>query len=228
MASISPETFDFLTQLKQNNHRDWFLEHKHLYETAHKNVLEFAGSLFDRMSETDNLVEVTAKKMLFRIYRDIRFSKDKSPYKTGFSGRMKRATPYLRGGYYFHISPGNTVVAGGFWKPNAPDMKRIRNEIAADDTEIREIIADPVFKKTFGQLEGDQVKTAPKGFSKDHPAIDLIRYKQFLLRRSFSDKETLSKHFLDMAVETYQAMRPFFDYMSEVLTTDANGVRLKL
>ena len=228
MSIISPDTFDFLSQLKLNNHREWFLEHKHLYEAAYKNVLEFAGTLFDRMSETDKLVEMTPKKMLFRIYRDIRFSKDKTPYKTGFSGRMKRATPYLRGGYYFHISPGNTVIAGGFWNPNAADIKRIREEIAADDREIREIIANPTFKKNFGQLEGDQVKTAPKGFSKEHPAIDLIRYKQFLLTRSFTDQETLSGEFLDLAVATYQAMRPFFNYMSDVLTTDANGVRLNL
>ena len=172
------------------------------------------------MSKADNI----EKQKLHRIYRDVRFSKDKTPYKPALSGSMSRATKWLRGGYYFHIEPENTFVGGGFWGPNSADLARIRQEIAAYDEPLRAIIADDDFKKYFGSLVGDKVKTAPKGYSKTHPAIDLLRHKQFLVMRKFTDQEALKHNFLTEVVNTFMAMRPFFDYMSEVVTTDENGV----
>ena len=150
---------------------------------------------------------------MFRIYRDVRFSKNKSPYKNSFSGSIKRATKWLRGGYYFHIEPGNNFIAGGFWAPNAPDLKRIRQEIAADDKPLRKIIRSASFRKYFGELKGDQVKTAPKGFAKDHPAIDLIRYKQLIVTREFTNTDAKDPSFVKELVKSYKAMRPFFNYM---------------
>ncbi|MEM7369605.1 MAG: DUF2461 domain-containing protein [Bacteroidota bacterium] len=220
---ISPSTFDFLNDLKANNTREWFQDHKARYEAAYANVIDFADGLLDKMNEHDHLVPMTAKKSLFRIYRDVRFSKDKSPYKNHWGGRMKRATEELRGGYYYHIEPGNSFVAGGFWAPDKEDLKRIRDEFAADADPIRAITADPDFVKMFGQLKGDAVKTAPKGFSKEHPNIDLIRMKQFIVTREFSDESVLQDSYVDEVVNTFLAMRPYFDYMSEVLTTNANG-----
>lgn len=226
-AGIESSTLKFLKDLEKNNHREWFQEHKPRYEQAHANMVSFATELFDRMCETDNLVEMSGKKMLFRIYRDVRFSKNKSPYKNHFSGRMKRATKWLRGGYYFSVEPGgNTLVAGGFWGPNADDLKRIRKEFEYDDQPIRKIIAEKNFQKYFGELMGEGVKTAPRGFDQEHPAIDLIRMKQFIVQRKFSDDQVLADSFMDEVVATYEAMRPYFDYMSEVLTTDENGVRI--
>ena len=225
-AIISPETFAFLKDLKENNNREWFQENKSRYEKAHANVVEFAEALAEKMSEHDHLVPRTGKKTLFRIYRDVRFSKNKSPYKTNFGGQLTRATEALRGGYYFQIEPGNTFMAGGFWAPNADDLKRIRNEFAFDDQPVRKIIASKEFQHYFGELKGEGVKTAPKGFAKDHPAIDLIRKKQFIVDHYFSDKEVLSEDFVDKINETFKALRPYFDYMSEVLTTDENGVSL--
>lgn len=229
MSSVTIETslFDFLHDLKENNHRDWFNDHKDRYVRAHERMIAFAEALMGRMSAHDHLVPMSGKQSLFRIYRDIRFSKDKTPYKTHFSGRMKRATKWLRGGYYYHIEPGASIIAGGFWGPNSADLKRIRQELAADAHLLRDIIADPTFVETFGELKGQQLKTAPLGFSRDHPNIDLLRYKQFLMIRNFSDREVMSDHFLDEAVQTYLNMRPLFDYMSEVLTTDENGVPLE-
>lgn len=161
---------------------------------------------------------------MFRIYRDVRFSKDKSPYKTHWSGSFKRASKYRRGGYYFHIEPGNqSFIAGGFWAPNKEDLARIREEIAQAPDEFREIIETKTFVDTFGSLQGEQLKSAPKGYDKDHPAIDLLRYKQFIVVKPFSDEEVLRSDFVEVVNAVFQKMRPFFDYMSEVLTTDANG-----
>jgi uncharacterized protein (TIGR02453 family) len=162
---------------------------------------------------------------MFRIYRDVRFSKDKTPYKPHFAGSYSRTGKRLRGGYYLRIRPGETFLAGGFWAPNKEDLFRIRKEFEISDVEIREILEAPDFKRIFGgQLEGEELKTAPKGFQKDDPAIDLIRKKGFIAVRHFSDKEVLSPDFSKEVLNSFKALRPFFDYMSEVLTTDLNGV----
>ncbi|MEL6561107.1 MAG: DUF2461 domain-containing protein [Bacteroidota bacterium] len=223
---ITRETLQFLAKLKQNNNREWFQEHKHLYEAAHKNMIEFAGALYEEMQLHDQIVGTSGKKCLHRIYRDIRFSKDKTPFKRNFSGGFRRATDTLRGGYYFHIEPGKSFVGGGFWGPNPDDLKLIRSHIAAEPERLREIIDGQEFKEEFGQLDGEQVKTAPKGYSKDDPAIDLLRYKQFLVMREFTDQEVKSKEFYKAASDSFAKMRTFFDYMSEVLTTDLNGIPL--
>ena len=222
---LQPGTLDFLKELKQNNNREWFAANKDRYLAAYDNVIAFTEKLRDEMSKVDQLAPETAKKSLWRIYRDVRFSKDKTPYKTAFSGRMKRASVSRRGGYYFRIQPdGGTAIVGGFWKPSGSDLTRVRSELGFDATPMRDILSDKAFQRNFGALEGDEVKTAPKGFTRDHPDIDLLRKKQFLLVRNFSDDNVLSPHFVRSAVSTYKAMRPFFDYMSVILTTDENGM----
>ena len=217
---------DFLHTLKANNDRDWFNQNKSLYQEQHGQVIAFADEVLTLMNNTDQIETPNGKKSIYRIYRDTRFSKDKTPYKTHWGGYFKRATAKLRGGYYFHIEPGNSFVGGGFWAPNAADMKRIREEIAANDQEFRSIISAKTFTNTFGELRGEQLKSAPKGYPKDHEAIDLLRYKQYLVMHKFTDKETLSPDFASNVVQVFEHMRPFFDYMSEVLTTDVNGVSI--
>ena len=224
--SLNKSNFDFLRTLSANNNREWFAENKELYQAQYDQIISFADEVLSSMNQHDHLETPNGKKSLYRIYRDTRFSKDKTPYKTHWGGYLKRATNRLRGGYYFHVQPGNTFVGGGFWSPNPADLKRIREEIAASDQELRDIITDQGFIKTFGSLRGEQVKTAPKGFDKAHPAIDLLRYKQFLLVHNFSDKEALSSDFAQKVTNVFLHMRPFFDYMSEVLTTDINGVSI--
>ena len=222
-AIISKDLFDFFNKLKKNNDRDWFAANKKEYQRAHENMIAFADSVIEGMSKIDTIETTSGKKSLFRIYRDTRFSNDKTPYKTHFGGYLKRATKQLRGGYYFHIEAGKSFVGGGFWEPNPDDLKRIRKAIAEDPDELRKIINSKAFKSVFGSLKGEQVKTAPKGYKKDDPAIDLLRYKQFLISKEFTDKEVLSSDFSEKVVATFKAMRPFFDYMSYILTTDANG-----
>jgi len=137
-----------------------------------------------------------------------------------------RTKPFCRGSYYIHIEPGASFIEGGFWEPNAEDLLRIRKEFETDASEIRSIVNSPNLIRYFGSLEGNELKTAPKGFNKDHPDIDLIRKKQFLITRRFSDKEVLAKSFANDVLDTFQAMRPFLDYMSDILTTNSNGESL--
>lgn len=220
---IRQSGFDFLQALKENNNREWFNEHKPAYQQELSQVENFAEVLLGKLSEHDLIETPSGKSSLFRIYRDTRFSNDKTPYKTHWSGSFKRATQQRRGGYYFHIEQGNSFVAGGFFGPSPDDLRLIRNDIAFDAAPLRKILKSKLFVSNFGTLKGDQVKTAPKGFPADHEAIDLLRYKQFLLIRNFTDKEVLSASFLEEVNSTFKAMRPFFDHMSEVLTSDGNG-----
>lgn len=216
---LQKSTLEFLTQLKENNDRDWFAANKKAFESEQKLAKTFLTSVGEQLGRIDSIERI----QIFRIYRDVRFSKDKAPYKNHFSVGFTRTKPMLRGGYYLHIEPGGSFVGGGFWEPNAEDLNRIRKEFEMDDEEIRTILADDTFKKFFDELKGEELKTAPKGFDKAHPAIDLIRKKQFLLTRSFSDEEVMAPNFEENVLITFKAMRPFFDYMSDVLSTDLNG-----
>ena len=225
-TQINASGFRFLNHLKQNNNREWFAEHKDEFDAEQLNLEAFAGALLQKLNLHDVIETPSGKKSLFRIYRDTRFSKDKTPYKTHWSGKFQRASKHRRGGYYFHIEPGSSFVAGGFFGPNPADLKLIRNDIAFDPGPLRNILNSNAFTDTFGKLRGEQVKTTPKGFPADHEAVDLLRYKQFLLIRYFTDEEVLGTGFLDAADNTFKNMRPFFDYMSEVLTTDVNGLAL--
>lgn len=152
------------------------------------------------------------------------FLKNKTPYKNHFSGSFSRLKPQLRGGYYLHIQPDNqSFVATGFWNPSKEDLLRIRREIELDDTKLRAIINDKSFIKTWGEMQGEELKTAPSGFDKTHSAIDLIRRKQFFFHKTYTDKEVLSPNFLNQVNEDYKAIRPYFDYMSFILTTNLDG-----
>lgn len=226
MSQITKANFQFLKELKSNNNRDWFNANKDEYLIQHQNTIDFADALLTKLNTHDNIETLNGKKSLFRIYRDVRFSKDKSPYKTHWAGGFKRATKQLRGGYYFHIEPGNTMLGGGFWAPNKEDLQRIREDVVADSSELRKILNSKSFKETFGQLEGEQLKTCPKGFDKEHPDVDLLRFKQFIISFRFTDKEVLSDDFVNKVNHTFKKMRPFFDYMSESVTTDSNGVSI--
>jgi uncharacterized protein (TIGR02453 family) len=224
LTHIPPAVFQFLRAIEKNNNRDWFQANKEKYVAAKEQVDAFAKSLLDEVSHHDEIESMRT----YRIYRDVRFSKNKTPYKNNFSGGLKRATKWKRGGCYFHIQPGGkSFVGGGFWGPNANDLARLRQEFAVDPKPLRKIINTAGFKKNFGMLQGEQVKTAPRGFSKDHPSIDLLKFKQFLLYKNFTDKEVTTPGFAKKMSNAFKAMRPFFDYMSEVLTTDENGVPIE-
>lgn len=223
-AIIPASTLDFLKALKKNNNRDWFNARKNIYLQELAHLETFAEVLLQLLNKHDVIETPSGKKAMHRIYRDTRFSREKTPYKTNWSGSFTRAGKQRRGGCYFHIEPGNSFIAGGFWGPNPEDLKRIREEIAYDAAPLRKIVKSKHFVSAFGALHGEQVKTTPKGFDASNPAIDLLRHKQFIVIRKFSDKEVLSSSFVKEADQTFRYMRPFFDYMSEVLTTDVNGI----
>ena len=221
-ATINPDVFSFFKELENNNNREWFEPQKKRFKALEAEVKQFATDLTAQMNEHDSV----DKFKLFRLYRDVRFSKDKTPFKTHFGISFHREKPAYRGGYYLHIKPGDNFVATGFWNPSKEDLFRIRKEMEIDGEEFREIVAQPSFKKVWGALEGEEVKTAPKGFSKEDPNIDLIRKKAYLFTKKYSDKEVLSPNFMAQVNSDFKAVRPYFDYMSSVLTTDLNGESL--
>lgn len=217
---ISSTTINYLKDLKNNNDRTWFSDHKSEFKNEQLKIKNFYMALMEQLKKHDSIENFK----LFRIYRDVRFSKNKTPYNPHFAGHFVRATNRLRGGYYMRIRPGESFLAGGFWGPSKEDLFRIRKEFEVDSTEIQSIVKNKNFVKYFGKLEGASLKTAPRGFDKQDPAIELIRMKQFIVTRHFTDDEVLATNFMEEVDQSYRAMRPYFDYMSEVLTTDLNGV----
>lgn len=223
---IKKESFDFLKTLSKNNNRDWFNGHKDHYTNAHQNIIDFADALLVEMNKHDHIETASGKKSLYRIYKDVRFSKEKTPYNTYWSGSFKRATKKLRGGYYFRLEPGNSFLGCGFWGSVPSDLQRIREDIDLNYDDWKKLLARKPLASTYGKMIGEQLSSAPRGFDKNSPAISLLRHKQFIFRHYFADKEVLSPDFVKKANQTFKDIRPFFDYMSEVLTTDANGISI--
>ena len=222
MKTINSDIFKFYKTLAKNNNREWFEPQKARFKALELEVKLFNEGIRAGLEETDQIEKVK----IFRIYRDVRFSKNKTPFKTHFGISFHRKKPNLRGGYYLHIAPQNSFIASGFWNPNPEDLLRIRKELEMDAQELREIINDNTLKKVWGDLQGNVVKSSPRGFSIDHPDIDLIRHKQHIFIKKFDDKSVLSNDFQKQVIDHYKAIRPFFDYMTNVLITDLNGVSL--
>jgi len=219
---ITTETLQFLNQLKNNNNREWFAAHKERFKNQETEVKAFFNAVLELMKTHDEI----EKLKVFRIYRDVRFSKDKTPYKYNFSASFTRAGKQRRGGYYLHIQPQGSFIAVGFWNPEKEDLFRIRKEWELDATELRTIIAEKTFKQVWGPLVGDELKTAPKGFDKEDPNIDLIRKKQFIFVHNFSDAEVMSPDFSSIVNDAFKTIRPYFNLMSGILTTNLNGESL--
>ncbi len=222
--SIPHSSLDFLKLLAKNNNREWFNKNKGRYLKEYESMIAFADDLLREMRKHDNIETASGKDSLFRIYRDTRFSKDKTPYKTYWAGSFKRATKKLRGGYYFQIESGGSLAAGGFFSPDTGNLLRIRQDIDLNYPDWKKMLSGKPILKTFDKLKGEKVATTPKGFSKDNPAIEILKHKQFYFERKFSDKEVMAPGFLKELNQTFKNLRPYFDYMSEVLTTDLNGV----
>ena len=220
---IEKNTLDFLAKLKKNNNREWFTDNKDKFVTANDNCKEFAQALWEEVNTHDELEEVPPRKVVHRIYRDVRFSKDKTPYKTNLWGSFQRATIARRGGYYWSVNPNGLTIGAGFWGPEPADLLRIRKEFEADADPMRKILTSKKFRETWGEMLGESVKTAPKGFQKDDPAIDLIKRKGFYFMKDFSKAEVTSDDIVKKASAAFMVMRPYYDYMTEVLTTDLDG-----
>lgn len=212
-------TLEFLRDLKQCNNKTWFDLNRPAYEIARARFENFVDQLIMKYSAVEDLGAITAKDCVMRIYRDTRFSKDKSPYKTNMSATIApggKNSPSL--GYYLHLQPNNeTFVAGGLYIPTPDQLAKFRGVIDQNAAPFKRIITDKDFTRNFGALEGDKVKTAPQGYGRDHPEIELLRFKQVVVVRRFSDEMVLSPKFGAQVIKTFSAMRPFLNYLNAIL-----------
>ena len=211
-------TLRFLGQLKQNNNREWFEKNREQYEEAMAQFELLVGRLISDIGKSVDLDGITPRDCIMRIYRDVRFSKDKSPYKTGLgAGIVPGGRKSGRMGFHLHVGPGGaTMVGSGLWEPTPQQLTRFRNAISEDAGAFRRIVAAAPFKRHFGEVMGDRLKTAPQGYPADHPAIELLRLKQVCVAEKFDDDTVVSRAFPGLAVESMKVMRPFIAYLEEV------------
>ena len=209
----------FLKGLTSNNSKSWMDEHKADYQLAKSNFIELVQDAINTTAKFDgDIGNEEAKKCIFRLNRDVRFSNNKDPYKTNFGASIcKNGRKTGNPGYYIHIMPGNNFAGGGLFHPEPEPLKKIRQEIDYNAPELVKIISSAKFKKHFSEPYDDKVKTAPKGYPKDHPHIDLLRYRSFIYMQSFSDKEAQSEDFPKKIIETFKAMKPYLDFFRKGL-----------
>jgi len=219
MKMINKTTLDFLKLLKKNNNREWILANRPVYLAAKENFESFIQEIIDKVIDFDPIMKgLEAKSCIFRINRDIRFSNDKSPYKTNFGafivkGGKKNGDKFS--GYYLHIEPEKSFIAGGAYMPPAPWLSAIREKIDDEPERFLKIINDKEFIKYFGAITGESLKKAPKGYPSDHPHIELLKYKSYLAMSELKDNQVLDEHYFDNVIKTMKAMKPFNDFLNE-------------
>jgi uncharacterized protein (TIGR02453 family) len=215
-ATIKKETLQFLKELKKNNARGWFDKNKQKFVAANENFMQFVRVLIDETAKFDKSVAgLDAKKSVFRIYRDIRFSRDKSPYKTHFGAvLMGKDKGCGIAGYYLHLEPGNAFLAGGVHMAEPQNLKAIREGISAQGNKFIKIIHDKNFRKNF-TIEGEKLVNVPRGFDKEDPMGDFLKYKDLVLRHSVDDKMVLSDGFVSYCSKVFKAMVPFNSFLNK-------------
>ena len=213
---IEKKTLQFLKNLRDNNSREWFHSHKDSFEEARRNFLDLTMYLISEIEKFDSSVMgVEPEECLFRIHRDTRFSRDKTPYKTNLGSFIKKGGRKIPGaGYYLHISPGEIFLAGGIYMPPSDMLLAIRRAIEKDSGPLKKITGAPDFIREFGSLSGEKLKSAPKGFPRDHPDIELLRFKHYLAVRDVKEKEALGSDFPALCVRTFRAMRDLNRYLN--------------
>lgn len=217
MKTIDQSTIKFLSDLSRNNDRDWFAGNRQRYEAARDNFTSFVQAVLDIIVGFDPIFKgLEAKSCMFRINRDTRFSYDKSVYKTNFGafmvrGGKKNGDKYP--GYYLHIEPGQSFVAGGAYIPPAPWLSAIRENISDNGDRLVKIINSREYLKWFNGLEGEKLKVPPRGFSRDNPHIELIKMKSFLAQRFFTDREVVAPGFFEEVTGAFRAMKPLNDFL---------------
>ncbi len=216
---LAKETLDFLKKLEKNNDREWFTANKKFFDDANNNVIAMTDLLIGLISKFDpTVVGLDPKSCTFRIYRDVRFSKDKSPYKTNLGafiapGGRKAMSP----GYYFHVQPGMLFAAAGKHMPDASELLKIRNAVAANTKEFRKIVEAKKFADRFGALDGDRLIRPPKGFAADHEAIEYLKLKSFTVTEQFTEKDAVSTAYPKMLAESFKAAYPLIEFLRSAL-----------
>ena len=211
--------FDFLKGLQKNNDKVWFEKNRPAYESTRDRFEFFIDRLIVSLGSVEDLGGITARDCVMRIYRDIRFSKDKSPYKRSMSASIgpggKKSTRLT---YYLHIEPPDaSMIAGGLHTPDSSQIIKFREAVDRDPKPFKEVINNKVFKQTFGDIQGEKLKTVPKGYERDHPEIELLRMKEVVAIEHLTDAQVLSPKFGDHVIEAFTAMKPFLDYLNSVI-----------
>ncbi len=223
--TIMNNILSFLEDLARNNNRDWFQDNKKTYQMALDTFREFIGTILTGISKTDPSVgNLEAKDTIFRIYKDVRFSKDLTPYKTHFGGWMaKGGRKSTDAGYYFHLEPGNTFMAAGVWMPPKEQLTLIRQEIMYNPSEFFKVINDPVISKAYerGGKE-DMLKKGPAGFPKDFEFMEEIKYKHYIFSKYYDNKDVIKSGFAEKVTQDYKGLYPLVDYLNHAMSFTGN------
>jgi len=222
---IEPQTIKFLRQLKKNNNKPWFDAHRKEYEAARIDFQNFIQLVIDHLEKTDTTITGTvARDCLFRINRDIRFSKDKTPYKSNFSASIKQGgKKSLFAGYYFHLEPGKNFIGGGLWMPEAGQLKNMRQEIDYNWDEFRSVLKEKNFKNIYGDLykgSDQSLSSMPKGYEKENPAGDYLKLKSFIAETTIGDEELTKSSLHKKTVVGFEALQPFLKFINRTIATE--------
>lgn len=217
---IQQSTIQFLKALAKHNNRDWFLANKAKYDLAKADYLLFVEAVLNGIQKTDNtLAELTPKQCVFRINRDVRFSKNKDPYKTNFGASFSKGGKKIQcAGYYFHLEPGASFIGGGLWMPMAPELKKVRQEIDYCFKEFSSVIKQKKFQSNFNELDSsNKLVRPPKDYEIDNPAIEYLKLKSFIVSLPITDAELLDKDLVKKVLTTFQAMTPFISFLNRAI-----------
>ena len=213
--SITTNTFQYLQDLKNNNTREWFHANRKRYDTVKSDFEEIIKELIGSIGEFENMTGVEVKHCNYRIARDVRFTNDKAPYKSWLSASFSEGGRKSgRMDFYLHIQEDESFLGGGMWSPTPEHLAKLRQEIDYNAQELKSIIYNPEFLTMFGQAQGEEVKSSPKGYSKDHPEIELLRKKQLFFWHKFTKEEVCSPDFVNRVTETARTLKPFLDYLN--------------
>jgi uncharacterized protein (TIGR02453 family) len=219
---LEPQTLKFLSQLKKNNNKPWFDAHRPQYEAARIDFSNFIQLLIDALQKSDTTITgITAKDSQFRINRDVRFSKDKRPYKDNFGAFIARGgKKSMYAGYYFHLAPGNSFIGGGLWQPEPANLKKVRQELDYNWEEFQSIVKNKTFKKIFGDLykgEDMSLKRMPKGYAEDHPAISYLKLQSLIAEQKIADEELTRATLHKKSLAAFQALQPLLNFINRSL-----------
>jgi len=215
-----PQTLEFLQQLRKNNNREWFERNRKIYEASQKEMQRFLDDLIPHLNNIDSTVGAQkGKDCMFRIHRDLRFTKDRTPYKNFRDAIIKpggRKSPYA--GYYLHIEDGNSFIGGGMYKPQKANLEAVRNKIYFEYPDLLKILQDDTFRDFFGRMDPSfSLKRMPVGYSEDHPAADLLKYKSFIVLHPLEDEDLIDDDLQETVLEAFKAMKPFNRFFNEAI-----------
>ncbi|HEX7904419.1 MAG TPA: DUF2461 domain-containing protein [Chitinophagaceae bacterium] len=219
---LQSSTIKFLKDLKKNNNKPWFDAHRNQYEEARNDFAGFIQSVIDKHGNNDPSIKtLVAKDCMFRINRDIRFSKDKTPYKSNFGASInKGGKKSMLAGYYFHLEPGRSFAGGGVWMPMPDDLKKLRQEIDYNLADFKKIITSKKFKSVYGELDRSAeyvLSRVPKGYEPNNPAAEYLKLKSYITMISMKDVDLTSKNLVKNTVTAFEALKPLIIFLNHAI-----------